>query len=215
LASAHATAPDPTSVYRYYDPAGMLIYVGITRQGMGRNVQHNRKAEWWQYVARQEIEHHESRFLAAKREKELIRRFRPPFNKQHNIGHEELRAAYLGYVDKSVSSDNPLKLYKLLGKELPLNVVVRSDNELVLATRPEHKALAALIRVTAERVPLCPGKGRGRVLDVLPNGQRTLLVCRIHGSTPGSALACVAYKMEPKPAHARLDKVVLLETSAV
>src|SRR5690349_21062741 len=97
-ARAQRQGPVPTSVYRYYDEHGVLIYVGITKQGMGRNLQHNGRAEWWPYVVRQEVEHFDTRPLAAAREKELIRQFRPPFNKQHNPWHAEVREAYLDFA---------------------------------------------------------------------------------------------------------------------
>lgn len=86
---------DQTSVYLYYDARGSLIYVGITKRGQGRQLEHNAKAEWWSFVARQEVEHYGTRDEAALREKFLIRDHRPPFNQRHNKGWEQLRAAYL------------------------------------------------------------------------------------------------------------------------
>lgn len=85
----------PTSVYRYYDKTGVLLYVGITSRATARQREHNADKEWWAFVARQEVEHFPSRGAASDREKGLIRQFRPPFNTHHNPDHEVIRAVYL------------------------------------------------------------------------------------------------------------------------
>ncbi len=87
-------AQTPTSVYRYYDGAGVLLYVGITSTGMIRNRQHNADKEWWPLVKSQRVEHYPSRPRASVRERLLIRKYRPPFNKQHNPDHIAVAAAY-------------------------------------------------------------------------------------------------------------------------
>lgn len=89
------TPAEPTSVYLYRDAHGLLIYVGMTGRGMGRQVKHNRRAEWWKFATRQEIEHHPDRPAAAERELSLIREHLPPFNIVGNPEHAERRAAYL------------------------------------------------------------------------------------------------------------------------
>jgi hypothetical protein len=94
--------PTPTSVYRYYDSAGILIYVGITKQGIGRNVQHNGTKGWWQFVASQQVDHCETRPDAQAREIELIQRHRPPFNRQHNPEFATMNAAYLAFQERMV-----------------------------------------------------------------------------------------------------------------
>lgn len=88
----------PNSVYRYYDHAGRLIYVGITAQGPGRQRQHNATSEWWQYVASQTVEHCPDRETALRVERALIEAHRPPFNRQHNEPWEDLRAGYLRLI---------------------------------------------------------------------------------------------------------------------
>lgn len=88
-----------TSVYLYFDHRGILIYVGITARGKARQIEHNQAAEWWRYVAKQEIEHYESREEAAVRESWLIRNRRPPFNNAGNCEYRQLRAAYLFLFD--------------------------------------------------------------------------------------------------------------------
>lgn len=107
-AHGHQDSPDgelgePTSVYKYFDARRILIYVGITNAGILRNRQHNHSKEWWQYVVSQEIEHFSSRRLAHQREVELIEKFRPPFNTQHNRDHAASRRFYLNMVKGVVS----------------------------------------------------------------------------------------------------------------
>lgn len=89
----------PTSVYKYYDKSGILIYVGITHGGILRNRQHNDSKAWWKYVAKQEVEHYPGRALAHKREVELIEKFRPPFNKQHNKDYTAINRYYLELME--------------------------------------------------------------------------------------------------------------------
>lgn len=92
-------APEPTSVYLYHDQRAVLLYVGITKQGPGRQSQHNAVAEWWRYVAGQQVEHYDTREEAKARETWLIKAKRPPFNRQENPDWRELRHAYLTLFD--------------------------------------------------------------------------------------------------------------------
>lgn len=95
LARPNVQVDRPNSVYRYYDHAGRLIYVGITARGIQRQHEHNAFSEWWPLVARQEVEHLASRQEALDRERELIQSCRPPFNRTHNEQWRDCRDAYL------------------------------------------------------------------------------------------------------------------------
>lgn len=97
MAEIQRTPVGPTSVYRYYDNSGLLLYVGITGRGVRRNIEHDKSKDWWPFVARQEVDHHPTRTTAANIERELIKQFRPPFNVQHNPGWRDTRDAYLAY----------------------------------------------------------------------------------------------------------------------
>jgi hypothetical protein len=93
----------PTSVYRYFDLEGRIIYVGVTSRGPQRQAQHAVTADWWPYVSTQDVEHLPTREAALKREKWLIEHHRPPFNRQHNPAHEKLRAAYLRRLQRAIT----------------------------------------------------------------------------------------------------------------
>lgn len=98
----------PTSVYRYYDKNKILIYVGITSTGITRNRQHNFDKAWWKFVASQEIDHYSSRDAARVNEINLINRFRPPFNRQHNPDYKAINAYYLSLVGCGDTQNLPL-----------------------------------------------------------------------------------------------------------
>jgi hypothetical protein len=90
-----------TSLYRYYDAKDFLIYVGITSQGIARNQQHNSDKDWWPFVHHQTVEHFPTRAIALKQEKAAILLNQPPFNRQHNPHHEDIRDAYLELAARS------------------------------------------------------------------------------------------------------------------
>lgn len=92
----------PTSVYRYYDDKGTLIYVGITGRGVSRNTEHNKDKNWWRWVSRQKVEHFETREEAHAREVEIIQQCRPPFNTHHNPCGSALAPIYVAARDEGV-----------------------------------------------------------------------------------------------------------------
>lgn len=160
-----AATSDETSVYRYYDKSGFLIYVGITGRGTGRNAQHNRNAQWWPFVARQEVEHYATRHVAHTREKSLIREFRPPFNIQHNPDAASLKAVYLAFRQDSGDFDDlgTREQVKALSRRLPLFLVPGSDQ--ILRTSPIHASLAQHVTLP-QPVPIHSYKKFGRAVEV-------------------------------------------------
>ena len=74
----------PTSVYSYFDKNGRLLYVGVTSRGFERAHEHSATKSWWWLSAGCSLEHYPTRSAALDRERELIERHNPPFNKQHN-----------------------------------------------------------------------------------------------------------------------------------
>lgn len=69
-----------TALYRLYDEAGTLLYIGISHQPEERFEQHSKSKEWWPRVAQREVEWFDDRPTAAKAEEAAIRSEDPEFN---------------------------------------------------------------------------------------------------------------------------------------
>jgi len=139
---------DPTaSVYRYYDENNVLLYVGYTTQGSKRNHQHASDKAWWPYVARQEVDHYETVDEAKKQEVQLIRHYRPPFNKQHNPDSASLADAYLKMAEIPFGGSRLtlIEIMKGNAKQLPTNVVLQNKTQLVVAAAPQYLELSRLV----------------------------------------------------------------------
>lgn len=158
--------PRRTSVYRYYDRHGLLLYVGITSRGSRRNGEHNRDKEWWPFVVRQEVEHLDSRPAAAAREKELIRLYRPPFNTLHNAGWEDLRTAYLAYA-ASVEAAPPAEPRRPQKKAVPLDMLHMSQKVSTWRSRPEDADIVSRLVQAPTNPPFTRnGQQHGHVVGV-------------------------------------------------
>lgn len=172
------------SVYRYYDQSGVLIYVGITSRGIARNREHNRSRPWWPYVVRQEVEHLPNRSAALTRERELIERYWPPFNTQHNPSAAAVLDDYQRYCR---NPGNPEPIRRQLRSSLPLLVDGRS-----FLTTPGTFDLARMCELDSPcRVidaATCIVVGRITALELLP--ARIALSGSLRGSyAPDDAIA--------------------------
>lgn len=76
----------PTALYRHFDAAGRLLYVGISLNAVARLSQHRQCSAWFREIARVEIEWHPSREAACEAEVQAIRSEQP----LHNVAHAEL-----------------------------------------------------------------------------------------------------------------------------
>ena len=74
---------EKTCLYRHFDKAGTLLYVGIARDHQSRLKAHSRYAEWKYRIAMVTIEHFDTREDAARAEFMAIQAERP----LHNIVH--------------------------------------------------------------------------------------------------------------------------------
>jgi hypothetical protein len=133
-------SPDFTTVYRFYDKEGELLYVGISREIGARFDGHRFTQAWWKDVVRAEFEHFLDRVSAAQREKELIQTLRPKHNKQH--------------AEYNRQSRRPVVLHPLLGAAQKGKLPMASME--VLAKRLEH-LLEEEAFSTEDRIPY---KGR-------------------------------------------------------
>lgn len=135
-----------TSVYKYYDQIGILIYVGITNQESARNKQHNASKHWWHFVARQDVSHHESREGALAEERRLIQKHLPPFNVQHNAHHVDIKSAYLKMVQSVDLSTSLFDAGMALKNKLPVVVWSRDGNKLMLISLADNAVVATRLR---------------------------------------------------------------------
>ena len=69
-----------TTLYRYFDGDGKLLYVGITGDNVKRQSQHRRNAFWFGQIASATFEHFNSREEAIEAEREAIQTELPEFN---------------------------------------------------------------------------------------------------------------------------------------
>lgn len=76
-----------TTLYRFYDDIGTLLYVGITDRGPRRWREHMRDKDWWDQVATVRLESFDSRKDAETAELEAIRAEEPLFNIQGASGY--------------------------------------------------------------------------------------------------------------------------------
>lgn len=69
-----------TTLYRYYDADGNLLYVGITDSISRRAHQHHKNAQWHEHAVRAELEHFRNREDALQAESIAIREEEPLYN---------------------------------------------------------------------------------------------------------------------------------------
>ncbi|SHL73996.1 GIY-YIG nuclease family protein [Streptomyces yunnanensis] len=74
-----------TALYRVFDAAGKLLYIGISQNPDVRFGQHSQTKPWWPEVAERRVEWHDTRAEAAKTEKEAIRAEQPYWNLHHIV----------------------------------------------------------------------------------------------------------------------------------
>lgn len=214
--------PTPTSVYRYYDALGALIYVGITSRGIRRNDEHNSKV-WWRFVVRQEVDHYPSRPAAEKAEKALIRQYLPPFNTKHNPHHAELRQEYLSWADFSGGVYDPPATFRQLNRNLPLEPVSLGEpDRFLLRTLPEHFAVARNL-IKLKSLDVFAPKSIGKVEHDQMIGRVRHLVVKTSAEMPpvefAIAMAALRWAQDPaKPGGVtssfRLKRIELYQLAA-
>jgi hypothetical protein len=88
-----ATARDvrETALYRWWDDADLLLYVGIADHLGVRTKGHVKGSSWMEFAARSAVERHPSRIVALRAEEAAIKAEKPLFNYQHNNTPEARR----------------------------------------------------------------------------------------------------------------------------
>jgi predicted GIY-YIG superfamily endonuclease len=82
-----------TTLYRFYDGAERLLYIGITDSIGGRITQHRADKPWWPEVSIIRIESHETRRDAEIAEKAAIQAEEPVYNIVHVVKPTPVRVA--------------------------------------------------------------------------------------------------------------------------
>jgi hypothetical protein len=100
-----------TALYRHYDAEGNLLYVGISLSPISRTSQHAQTAEWFNDVARIDIEWHGDRKSAVDAERAAIRSEDPAFN----VADRKPCAATFVPVLRAVSLDEWLTMQRRFG----------------------------------------------------------------------------------------------------
>ena len=86
-----------TTLYRYFDGEGQLLYVGVTGNNTKRQSQHRRNSFWFGEVASATFEYFDTREEALEAETTAIRREKPKYNIAKH-GMTILKSPYLHMV---------------------------------------------------------------------------------------------------------------------
>lgn len=208
----------PTSVYLYFDALDVLIYVGITSRGATRQREHNSDKDWWQYVARQEVRHFDTRPQALVEERRLIEKHLPPFNRIHNPAHLEARAAYFNLqAARSVSLSATER--KAIRRGLPLTAMatpLRGHTITLFSSAVDSSALPGELvtdRTKSVTVSTPQRLKSGHVVEARYAGG--MLIVGINGkylpADVTSARAMVSVVMNRKPAGFEIKRILLNE----
>jgi transcriptional regulator with XRE-family HTH domain len=86
----------PTTLYRHFDAAGRLLYVGVALGPVARLQQHASQSSWVRDIARMTIERFPTRTAAEQAERDAIRVEQPV----HNVAHARKARPYVAGSDK-------------------------------------------------------------------------------------------------------------------
>lgn len=75
-------APGDFDLYRHFDKAGTLLYVGVSLSTVSRLSQHKRTAHWFSKIARVEVDRFPTREASLAAERQAIHSEHPLFNIQ-------------------------------------------------------------------------------------------------------------------------------------
>ena len=98
-----------TTVYRYFDAAGELLYIGVTKNLIDRQDAHQNTKSWWSDVASASFVHFETRDEALAYEAAMIGIEFPKYNKQGAILPEEGREHLLQILYRELDDDFHLR----------------------------------------------------------------------------------------------------------
>ena len=87
---------DPSAVYRIYNEAGDLLYVGMSYEPATRVSVQRREKPWGHEIAHYEAEWHANRAAAQRAEERAIKELQPRYNVTHTPEHRVRSLRHLG-----------------------------------------------------------------------------------------------------------------------
>lgn len=99
-----------TTLYRYFDSEGQLLYVGITKNPFDRQSHHALNQPWWYEVSAAKFEHFEKRSFALMEEQFVIGTELPRYNKQGPVLPVNLRPHLMGLIAGDFSDEFHTKI---------------------------------------------------------------------------------------------------------
>jgi Initiator Replication protein len=131
------------NLYRHFDSAGHLLYVGISLSAVSRLAQHQQTAAWFRDIANVTVEQYPSREMVLNAEREAIIAEHPRFNRKHNLAHvtESCQQDGSWITMSNHLADAAYKL-TLAEKRLILLVLTKIDSH------PDKPAVLADTRIT-------------------------------------------------------------------
>lgn len=140
-----------TTLYRYFDSEGRLLYVGITGDNTKRQSQHRRNSFWFGEIVSATFEHFDDRDAADEAESNAITKEKP----MYNIAKRGMILAHSPYTHMLYLSGKPDDGHDTLHKEFAIKYgdLFRTANGLM----PEADMVVAFAmqfaRVDAEQSP--------------------------------------------------------------
>lgn len=103
-----------TTLYRYFDSEGQLLYVGITQNQLGRFAAHSKTQPWFEQVAYGTFTHYETRSMALEEESFVIGSEFPKYNKAGPVLEESAKR----HLSSLISSDYSDDFHKQMSKDI-------------------------------------------------------------------------------------------------
>lgn len=102
-----------TWVYKHFDEAGELLYVGISNSPMMRTKQHEESAGWFDQVRNIEINPYQTREEALDAEAQAIIELNPRYNRSVVVNGRVVRVHYQDQLREDYLKIRPLVLEKV------------------------------------------------------------------------------------------------------
>lgn len=126
-----------TALYRFYDGAAELLYVGVTCNPVSRFQQHQERSDWWSRASLLHAEWHDTRELAEAAEERAVNDEAPEANRkmngrQYRYALPRFHATQLHPIARAHFEDRPFSFPDLVAElGIPFSTATRYGNRLV------------------------------------------------------------------------------------